>query len=115
MSIVILNRDGREHLSRCLEALASTAYRNVEIIVVDNGSTDGSAELAESFDLPVPIRVIRNETNRSFSEANGQGVEVAGGELICFLNNDVDPITRDWLGYMVETMTARDAVASGLA
>ena len=113
VSIVILNRDGREHLARCLGALASTAYRNIEIIVVDNGSTDGSPELAESFDLPFPIRVIRNETNRSFSEANGQGVEVAGGELICFLNNDVDPITRDWLGYMVETMTSREAVAVG--
>ena len=111
--IVILNRDGREHLARCLGALASTAYRNVEIIVVDNGSTYGSPELAESFELPFPVRVIRNEVNRSFSEANGQAVEVVAGELICFLNNDVDPITDDWLGYMVETMTARQAVAVG--
>ena len=113
VSIVILNRDGREHLTRCLGALASTAYRNVEIIVVDNGSTDGSPELAAAFQLPYPIRVIRNETNRSYSEANGQAVEIAAGELICFLNNDVDPITDDWLGFMVETMTARQAVAVG--
>ena len=113
VSIVILNRNGREHLERCLEAVASTAYRDVEVIVVDNGSTDGSPELAESFELPFPIRVIRNETNRSFSEANAQGVAVAVGELICFLNNDVDPITDDWLGYMVETMAARQAVAVG--
>ncbi len=113
VSIVILNRDGREHLSRCLGGLASTAYRNVEIILVDNGSIDGSPELAESFELPFPIRIIRNESNWSFSEGNGQGVEVAAGELICFLNNDVDPITHDWLGYMVETMTAQQAVAVG--
>jgi GT2 family glycosyltransferase len=113
VSIIILNRDGREHLERCLTAIASTAYRDVEVIVVDNGSTDGSAELAESFVLPFPIRVIRNQTNHSFSEANGQGVTEATGDLVCFLNNDVDPITDDWLGYMVETIEAEQAVAVG--
>jgi GT2 family glycosyltransferase len=113
VSIVILNRNGRDHLERCLGALATTTYRDLEIIVVDNGSTDGSPELAESVELRFPIRVIRNATNRSFSEANAQGVDVAAGALICFLNNDVDPITDDWLGYMVETMTARQAVAVG--
>lgn len=113
VSIVILNRNGREHLERCLGAVASTTYRDVEIIVVDNGSTDGSPELAESFELPFPIRIIRNDRNRSFSDANAQGVEVAAGTLICFLNNDVDPITDDWLGYMVETMLDREAVAVG--
>ena len=47
VSIVILNRDGREHLERCLGAIATTTYRDIEVIVVDNGSTDGSPEFAE--------------------------------------------------------------------
>ena len=110
---MILNRDGREHLARCLGAIATTRYRDVEVIVVDNGSTDGSPDFAESFELPFPLRVIRNATNRTFSEANGQGVAIAAGQLVCFLNNDVDPITDDWLGYLVETMTSRGAVAVG--
>ena len=113
VSIVILNRDGRQHLERCLSAVAATAYRNVEIVVVDNGSTDGSPELAERFDAPFPLRVVRNQENRSFSEANGQGVAVAAGDLICFLNNDVDPITEHWLGYLVETLTSTGAAAVG--
>ena len=113
VSIVILNRNGRDHLERCLGALATTTYGALEVIVVDNGSADGSPEFAESFELPFPIRVIRNATNRSFSEANGQGVAAAAGQLICFLNNDVDPITDDWLSYLVETMTDRQAVAVG--
>ena len=113
VSIIILNRDGYEHLERCLTALSSTAYRDVEVIVVDNGSSDGSAELVESFRMPFPLRLVRNKSNRSFSEANGQGVALATGELLCFLNNDVDPITADWLGYMVETLQGRDAVAVG--
>ena len=81
--------------------------------MVDNGSTDGSAEMAERLDLPFPLRVLRNSENHSFSDANDQGVEVAAGSLICLLNNDVDPITEDWLGYMVETLTTRDAAAVG--
>ena len=113
VSIVILNRNGREHLERCLTAVAATAYRDIEIIVVDNGSTDGSAELAMGLDLPFPLRVVRNRDNRSFSDANGQGAALARGELICFLNNDVDPITPQWLGDMVETMMSRQAVAVG--
>lgn len=113
VSIVILNRNGREHLERCLREVAGTAYRDVEIVVVDNGSTDGSADVAEQFVGPFPIRVIRNAQNRSFSEANGQGVAVAAGDLICFLNNDVDPITEHWLGYLVETLTATSAAAVG--
>ena len=69
--------------------------------------------LAEGFDLPFPLRVIRNEENRSFSDANDQAAAVAAGELLCFLNNDVEPITEDWLGYMVETLTTSDAAAVG--
>jgi GT2 family glycosyltransferase len=113
VSIVILNRDGRDHLERCLRALATTAYRDAEVILVDNGSTDGSAELAEAFELPFPLRVLRNAENRSFSDANDQAAAVAAGGLLLFLNNDVEPITDGWLGYMVETMTGSGAAAVG--
>lgn len=113
VSIIIVNRDGREHLERCLRAVDRTRYRDVEIIIVDNGSTDGSVDLAERLDLSFPLRVIRNRENRSFSDANDQGAALASGALICLLNNDVDPITEDWLGYMVETMTTTDAAAVG--
>jgi GT2 family glycosyltransferase/glycosyltransferase involved in cell wall biosynthesis len=113
VSIVILNRDGRDHLERCLRAVATTIYRDVEIIVVDNGSTDGSADFAEVFELPFPLRVLRNTENRSFSDANDQGAAVGTGELLLFLNNDVEPITEGWLGYMVETLTTSGAAAVG--
>ena len=113
VSVVILNRDGRDLLERCLRAVATTVYRDVEVIVVDNGSTDGSADLAESLALPFPVRVIRNAENRSFSDANDQAAAIAGGELLCFLNNDVEPITEGWLGYMVETLTTTHAAAVG--
>ena len=113
VSIVVLNRNGEQHLRRCLAGLARTTYRDLEVVIVDNGSTDGSDRIAEEIDLPFPVQVVRNTENRSFSEANGQGVAAAQGTLICFLNNDIEPITDDWLGYMVETMTARGSDAVG--
>ena len=113
VSIVILNRNGRDHLGRCLAGLARTTYRDIEVIVVDNGSTDGSDRLAEEMQLAFPVQVVRNTENRSFSEANGQGVAAAQGGLICFLNNDIEPITDDWLGSMVETLTERGSDAVG--
>jgi GT2 family glycosyltransferase len=100
-------------LKRCLPALARTTYRDIEVIVVDNGSSDGSADLVESMSLPFPVRVIRNSDNRSFSEANGQGIAVAAGTLLCLMNNDIEPITEGWLGSMVRTLERTGALAVG--
>jgi GT2 family glycosyltransferase len=113
VSILMLNRDGAAHLRRNLPALAATAYRDVELIVVDNASSDDSLDVLRSFPPPFPIRIIENAENASFSAANNQGVEACRGELILFLNNDIEPIGTAWLGHMVETLTKRDAAAVG--
>ena len=103
VSIVMLNRDGEAHLRRNLPALAATAYQDVELIVVDNASTDGSLKVLETFQPGFPVRVIRNAENTTFSAGNDQGAAEARGELLLFLNNDIEPVDPDWLGSMVET------------
>ncbi len=113
VSVIVLNRNGGRMLDACLDGLARTAYRDIELIVIDNGSTDASPDRAARRRDRFPIQVIRNDENRSFSEANSQGVEAATGELVLFLNNDVEPIVDDWLGFMVETLTARGSAAVG--
>src|SRR5262249_11178828 len=88
VSIIILSHDGRALLERCLGRVARSAYRDFEIVLVDNGSSDGSADYVERLRLGVPVRVIRNPDNRNFAEAHIQAVAVAEGDLLCFLNND---------------------------
>ncbi|HSL76305.1 MAG TPA: glycosyltransferase, partial [Candidatus Limnocylindrales bacterium] len=88
VSIVMLNRDGEAHLRRNLPALAATAYRDVELIVVDHASTDGSLKVLETFRPAFPVRVLRNPENTTFSAGNDQGAAEARGELLLFLNND---------------------------
>ena len=103
VSIVMLNRDGEAHLRRNLPALAATAYRDVELIVVDNASSDGSLKVLEAFRPGFPVRIIRNTENTTFSAGNDQGAAEARGELLLFLNNDIEPMDPRWLGSMVET------------
>ena len=112
VSMIVLTRNGEEHLRRLLGALRDlTTYRSFELIVVDNASEDGTRELLAK-DWPFPISVIRNEENVSFSVGNNQGMAAAHGDLILFLNNDVEPINTGWLGSMVRAVQEDPARAA---
>ncbi len=76
-----------ELLRACLGSLARQTGVTFETIVVDNGSTDGSVDLAER---EFAARVIRNRENRGFCAANNQGIAAARGEFIALLNNDTE-------------------------
>ena len=104
VSVIVPTRDGLEHLRTLMPALDRLTYRSFEVIVVDNGSSDGSGAFLKGLRPAYDLRVVRNEDNRSFSEANAQGEGIARGELLLLLNNDVEPIGPDVLGHMVETM-----------
>lgn len=98
VSIIVLNWNGRAYLETCLTALAGQNYPTFEIIVVDNGSSDGSvAWLAEHYPT---VRIISNLENRGFAAGNNQGIQAARGEYIALLNNDTQ-VAPDWLAQLV--------------
>jgi GT2 family glycosyltransferase len=110
VSIVVLNRDGADHLRRLLAGLVErTDYPRFELIVVDNDSSDDSLDFIRSVEAPFPISIVANHHNESFSDANNQGVERACGELVLFLNNDVEPFERGWLRELVGCLRANQA------
>jgi GT2 family glycosyltransferase len=82
-----VNWNRAELLRACLESLQRQQGVGFETIVVDNGSSDGSAEIAER---EFGARVIRNRENRGFCAANNQGIRAAAGEFIALLNNDAE-------------------------
>ena len=114
VSIVMLNRDGAELLERFLPALAATAYRDVELIVIDNASTDTSLAVLAAFQPGFEVRVIRNDENATFSDANNQGLATARGELVLFLNNDIEPLDPAGSGGWSTARAARTSRPSGL-
>lgn len=99
VSIIIVSWNGEERLKKCLPTLAKQTYPRVELIFVDNGSTDKSLELLNKY-FP-KAKIIRNQTNLGFAYPNNQGLEVAEGEYIYLLNNDTT-VEPDFLEKMVE-------------
>lgn len=97
--IIIPNLNGREHLECCLPSVLAQTCQGFELILVDNGSTDGSVEFVQN-NFP-GIHIIKNERNLGFAEANNLAIRATTAPYIVTLNNDtrVDP---EWLTEMVK-------------
>lgn len=104
--MVVVSFNTRDKLRRCLTAVGGDA----EITVIDNASTDGSAEMVET-DFPA-ARLVKNPENRGFGAANNQGIELSGGELVLLLNSDcyAEPGAIQELS---EVFADKEVVASG--
>lgn len=86
VSVVIVNWNGLHHLKKCLPSLTSVTYKNTEIIIVDNNSTDGSIEFIEKeFNL---CKIVKNKKNLGFAGGNNAALPYISGEYVLFLNND---------------------------
>ncbi len=86
ISVIILSYNTRDLTKRCLEAVHRSWGVELEVIVVDNGSTDGSVEMIEEqFDS---VKLIKNKDNLGFAKGNNLGMSMANGEKILLLNSD---------------------------
>ena len=99
-SIVIVTHNQVDYTRQCLDSIRLVTDEPFELIVVDNGSTDGTVEFLRA--LP-GARVIVNQTNRGFPAAANQGMAVAKGNQVLLLNNDV-VATTGWLGRMLRAL-----------
>ena len=87
ISAIVVNWNGKEVLSGCLRSLLDQDCEDFEILVVDNGSKDGSQALVKK-EFPA-VKLIENETNIGFGPAVNKGLEKAEGDYLIFLNNDL--------------------------
>ncbi len=87
-SVVVLNWNGREHLTTCLSSLCAQVYPSTEVVLIDNGSTDGSpAYVREAFPS---VRVVELPTNVGVTPALNVGIRHSRGEYIGMINNDTE-------------------------
>ena len=94
VSVIILNYNAGELLSKCVESILKSNYQNVEIIVVDNVSTDNShKKCKEKFGK---IKLIENSKNIGFCDGNNVGIKEALGEFVIIINPDTT-VEPDWI------------------
>ena len=111
VAVVVPNWNGRRWLARCLESLAAQTRPAAEVVIVDNGSADGSLELVRSAALPA--RIIELGHNTGFAFAANRGIEAAAAELVALVNTDV-VLAPDWIERMAGVLEA-DASLSAVA
>ncbi len=102
ISVVVLSLNKLEYTQACLRSLLNSDHGSWELIVVDNGSTDGTKERLHDFQneaarQEVPLKIILNGSNVGCSTSRNQGIEAAEGRLVAFCDNDVMLRSRKWL------------------
>ncbi len=109
LSVVIPSWNGRDELVECLAALREQTLGGLEVIVVDNGSSDGSVELVRKRHpeaIVVPLAV-----NMGFADAVNIGIKASNGEFVALLNNDALP-EPEWAREMLAAMDHADVAAA---
>ena len=101
-SVVVLTCNGREHLKECLESLKAQTYKALEVILVINGSNDGSAEFVREH-FGDFVRIIELPENIGYTGGNNVGLRAARGDHLALLNDDTR-LHPDWLENMVEAL-----------
>ena len=109
VSVVIVSWNALPLLRRCLPSVVATDYPDLEIILADNASTDGSdAWVAETFPS---IQIVRHPENWLFCRGNNEAIPHTTGDFVCLLNNDVE-VPPGWLAPLVDAMQAQPDVAA---
>lgn len=98
VSVVIVTRNGERWLERLLNSIRETKYPNLEVTVVDNGSTDKTAELLQGRS---DISVVRSETNLGYAGGNNLGASRCRGQYLFFLNDDTW-VETDSIGHLTD-------------
>ncbi len=109
VSVIVVNLDGERYLRKLLPSLLAQTYPRLEVIVVDNASTDGSIPFLAS--LGAGVRVVRAHKNLGFAGGNNLGLSSSQGQYIALINNDA-VVDRDWLRELVMEIESDPRIAA---
>lgn len=108
ISVIVPVYKVEKYIARCLDSIISQTYKNLEIIIVDDGTPDGSGRICDEYALKDSrIRVIHQE-NGGVSSARNAGLDIANGDFVIFLDSD-DYIESDMYQSLVDIITKENA------
>jgi len=109
VTLLILNYNGMRYIKNCLDSVLATAYPNFRVAVIDNASTDGSAEFIEE-NYP-EIMLIKFKKNYGFAKAYNLALRSISSEYVALLNNDIE-VEPSWLKKLIFYMERDEKVAA---
>ena len=107
ISIIVPVYNVEEYLEQCLDSIQSQTYKNLEVILVNDGSTDGSKEICEKYCKRDTRFRLMNQTNQGQSVARNRGMQESRGEFLTFVDSD-DVIKEDMLEQLMKQMTSEN-------
>jgi len=105
-SIIIAACNQLSNTKRCIEAILDNTVTPFELVIIDNGSTDGTCEHFQSISKAVHLVYIKNKENLGAIKALNQGIDASTSKYVCMLHNDAIIQERNWLGKMIDVMDA---------
>lgn len=113
LSVIVPVYNTGRYLARCMDSLARQTYRNLEIILVDDGSTDDSSAMCDAFASKMPSVRVLHKKNAGLGFARNSGIDMASGEYVAFLDSD-DYVDEDmYFRLMAECRRTNAEVAFG--
>lgn len=107
VSIIVPVYNVEKYIEKCIQSILTQTYKDYELILVDDGSTDDSGKICDSFEFHSKIKVIHKE-NGGLSDARNAGIDVCSGRYILFIDSD-DYVKNDYVDTLVTIAYGADA------
>ena len=108
VSIILVTYNSEHYIKECIDSVFNQSYKNIEVIVIDNNSTDSTKTILKNY---AKIKVIENKNNTGFAEANNQGYKISNGEYILTLNHDVI-LEKTYIKKIINILKTKKFIAS---
>jgi len=111
ISLIIINYNNKSYLKRCINSILNQTYKNIELILIDNESKDGSFEyMAEEY-LDKNILLLKNEVNNGYAGAANQGIGLSKGKYVMILNPDII-MEKDFIENMYKFIEGDESIGA---
>jgi hypothetical protein len=109
VAVLVLNYNGLNWLKRCLPSVFRTEYANLEVWIIDNGSSDGSIDFVKT--TQPNARILEFEENLGFAEAYNRAIALVRADYVVLLNNDTIVLNPGWIDRLLETVETDNRIA----
>lgn len=107
VTVIVCIYNGEKYLKECLDSVINQVYTNFEVILVDDGSTDTSPEIVDSYKNDNRVKII-HQKNSGVSISRNNALAISNGKYVCIIDQD-DVISTDYISYLYNLCVSNDA------